>query len=275
MPIEQGDLDRLLDQFKDFSKTSNQEMLDKLSAEFQGKLDDLEKRLRAEFMNKFAEMEVQQKAVGQEERGIKFQRTGLTSRRSASADGREPRKHVVLLGFPQELMQPTIKRVAESIRQKIGLTMAQPKIKAFDFSRKAMFVFQTEAQAESFVEKADTQEFPFTCPISGTVVELRLKLHVPSEERTHAKTIGALRNEIIKIRSGLDLGSNGSRGDVFVRDGERGGKLFHVHETIHEGQHQIDPNLQELGKIGLSEQEAKGIIASVHAELSKPFVRRG
>ena len=267
MPVEQRDLDRLLTQFKEFSAKSNQEMLDKLSAEFQGKLDDLEKRLRDEFMNKFAELATS----GEEERGGKFQRTGMSSRRSASADGRAPRKQVVLLGFPQELMQPTIQRTAESVRQTIGHSGAAPKIKTFDFSRKAIFVFQTEAQAESFVERADAHDFPFICPISQATVSLRLKLHVPSEERTHAKTIGALRNQILAKRSGLDLGSNGSRGDVFVRYGDRGGKLFKVHEIFQDGKHKIDPNFVELGKIGLNEEEVKGIIASVYAELDKPF----
>ena len=162
MPVEQADLDRLLNQFKEFSAKSNQELLDKLSKEFQGKLDDLEVRLRAEFMSKFTEIA----ASGEEDRGAKFQRTGMSSRRSASAEGRAPRKQVVLLGFPQELMQPTIQRVAESVRQTIGHSGAAPKIKTFDFSRKAIFVFQSEAQAESFVERADAHEFPFVCPLS-------------------------------------------------------------------------------------------------------------
>jgi hypothetical protein len=264
-------LDWLLGQFKDFSAKSNQGMLDKLSVEFQGKLNDLETRLRAEFMNKFAEIEERQGTSANEERGGKFQRTGMGTRRSACAEGRAPRKQVVLLGFPSELMQPTIQRVAESVRQTIGHSGAAPKIKAFDFSRKAMFVFQTEAQAESFVERADAHEFPFACPISKANVSLRVKLHIPGEERTHAKTIGALRNHILSKRNGIDLGSNGSRGDVFVRDGDRGGKLFKVHEIMQDGKHKIDPNFVELGKIGLNEEEVKGIIAAVYAELDKPF----
>ena len=129
-------------------------------------------------------------------------------------------------------MQPTLQRAAESVRQSIGHSGAPPKIKVFDFSRKAMFVFQSEAQAESFVTRADSHDFPFTCPISNTKVALRVKLYVPAEDRTHAKTVGALRNQILKTRANLDLGSNGARGDVFIRDGERGVKLFKVHEDI-------------------------------------------
>ena len=36
----------------------------------------------------------------------------------------------------------------------------------------------------------------------------------------------------MKKRANLDLGSNGARGDVFIPDGERGVKLFKVHEDI-------------------------------------------
>ena len=75
-----------------------------------------------------------------------------------------PRKQVVLLGFPKELMQPTLQRTAESVRHTIGHSGAAPKIKVYDFSKKVMFVFQSEAQAESFVERAEAHELPLKCP---------------------------------------------------------------------------------------------------------------
>ena len=178
---------------------------------------------------------------------------------------------VVLLGFPNELMQPTLQRAAESVRQIVGHSGAQPKIKTYDFSRKAIFLFQSDAQAESFVERADSHEFPFTCPISKTNVALRVKLDVPAEDRTHAKTIGILWNQILKTKQGLDLGSNGARGDVFIRDGDRGVKLFKVHEDYKEGKHRIDANLEELQKLGLDGDAVTAIITSTHAETGKPF----
>ena len=66
-----------------------------------------------------------------------------------------------------------------------------------------------------------------------------MKLHVPGDERTHAKTIGALRNRILEKRRDLDLGSNGIRGEVFVRDGELGVKLFKVQKIMKDGKHTL------------------------------------
>jgi hypothetical protein len=153
----------------------------------------------------------------------------------------------------------------------LGTQVPPRRSRRFGFSRKALFVFQLEAQAESFVERADAHEFPFVCPLSKNEVSLRVKLHVPSGERTHAKTIGALRNQILIKRSGLDLGSNGGRGDVFVRDGERGVKLFNVCEIMQDGKHKIDPNFVELQNLGLDQDAVKKIIAAVYAEVDKPF----
>ena len=61
-----------------------------------------------------------------------------------------------------------------------------------------MFVFQLEAHAEAFVERADAIDIPFDCLISKEKVSLRMKLHVPVDERTHAKTIGEVRNRILE-----------------------------------------------------------------------------
>ena len=80
-------------------------------------------------MSKFAEIEEKQNNYEGATRGAKFQRTGTSGRRAASADGRMPRKQVVLLGFPKELRQPTLQRTAESVRHTIGHSGAAPKIK--------------------------------------------------------------------------------------------------------------------------------------------------
>ena len=271
MALTQADLDNLLAKFKDFSATNNQDLLKKMSEEFQGKLDDLEKRLREEFMSKFAELEEKQNNNEGAPRGAKFQRTGTSGRRAASADGRMPRKQVVLLGFPKELRQPTLQRTAESVRHTIGHSGAAPKIKVYDFSKKVMFVFQSEAQAESFVERAEAHEMPFTCPISKEQVSLRVKIHIPAEERTHAKTVGALQNQIKKVRGDLDLASNGGRGDVFTRDGENGVKIFKVLEQIDNGIHKIVPNSEGLQKLGFDVQSINAIIAATHLEAQTPF----
>ena len=82
-----------------------------------GNLVDIKKRLRAEFMNELKGVA----PSGEEERGGKFQRTGMISHRSASADGCAPRKQAVLLGFPQELMQATIQRTAEALGRRLGI----------------------------------------------------------------------------------------------------------------------------------------------------------
>ena len=74
-------------------------------------------------------------------------------------------------------------------------------------------------------------------PISKEQVSLRVKIHIPAEERTHAKTESALRKQIKKVRGDLDLASNGSRGDVFTRDGEKGVKIFKVFDKIENGIH--------------------------------------
>ena len=122
--------------------------------EFDGKIKEMDTKF-AVLRKMVLEMKGRQGASGEEERGNKFQRTGLSTRRAASAERRAPRKKVVLLGFPKELMQPTLLRVAESIKQQIGHSGAPTKIKVYDFSRKAMFMFQSEAHAEAFVERAD------------------------------------------------------------------------------------------------------------------------
>ena len=221
--------------------------------------------LRKNFIGKFAEVEVEAAGNVEQPRGGKIQRTGLSSRRAASAEGRQPRTQVVLVGFPTELMQPTLQRAAESVRQSIRHSGSPPKIKVLDFSRKAIFVFQSEAQAQSFVERADAHDFPFTCPISKAQVALRMKLHIPAEDRTHAKTVGALQNQITKVRQGLDLGSNGARGDVFIRNGDVGAKLFKVQEEMDNGRHKIEAHFNDLQKIGIDAETARNIIAATHA----------
>ena len=246
--------------------------MNKKFEEFDGKIKEMDTKF-AELRKMVLEMQGRQGALGEEERVNKFQRTGMSTRRAASADGRAPRKQVVLLGFPKELMQPTLLRVAESIKQKIGHTGAPPNIKVYDFSRKAMFIFQSEAHAETFVERAGAIDIPFECPISKEKVSLRLKLHVPGDERTHAKTIGALRNRILEKRGDLDLGSNGFRGEVFVRDGELGVKLFKVQEVMHDGMHKIEANLTPLATLGIDEGAVNNIIKSAYADVANPFRR--
>ena len=249
------ELQKDVQEVKKNQQTTNQQIqamyaeMTKTFEEFDKKVKEMDVKmaqLRQEVMDKISEVEAKTAVEPDANRGMKFQRTGLSSRRAASAEGRPPHTQVVLLGFPTELMQPTLQRVAESVKQTVSHSGAPPKIKAFDFSRKAIFVFQSEAQAQSFVERAEAHEFPFKCPLSQKQVTLRLKIHIPAEERTHAKTIGALRNQILKIQQDLDLGSNGARGDVFVRSGDQGTKLFKVHENTRDGKHEIDAMLAEL-----------------------------
>ena len=54
------------------------------------------------------------------------------------------------------------------------------------------------------------------------------------------------RYPIKRMRMNYD---HGSRGDVFVRQGERGAKLFKAHETMQEGKHNIEPNLGESERL--------------------------
>ena len=122
----------------------------------------------------------------------------------------------------------------------------------------------------SFVERADGIDLPFKCPISSEQVSLRLKIHVPGSERTHAKTIGTLRNLIHKKRADLDLGSNGIRGDVFVRGGDSGVKMSKVLEEKVDGKHRIEPILAPVAQLGFDEAAVRDTIAAVHAELMKP-----
>ena len=278
MSITQADLDNMLIQFKEFSTKSNKDLLEKMSEEFQGKLNALEQRLRAEFTGKLAEVEARATPVeprmsssSEEGRGAKFLRTGTSSRRAASADGHQPRNQVVLLGFPSELMQPTLQRVAEAVRQKIGHVGCQPKIKVFDFSRKVSFIFQSEAQAMSFAERAEAHELPVTCPITSENVNLRLKIHVPAEERTHSKTVGALRNQILLVKKELDLGSNGARGDVFIRNGEQGLKIFKVLAEAQEGKHKIEPHWAALQQSAFSKEDVESIISATYAAVQQPI----
>ena len=83
--------------------------------------------------NDAAKNDAQGGGTGIGARGVKHQRTGLESRRAASVDGRTILTKVVLLGFPNELMQPTLQRAAESVRQIVGHSGAQPKIKTLRF----------------------------------------------------------------------------------------------------------------------------------------------
>ena len=123
------------------------------------------------------------------------------------------------------------------------------------------------------MERADAIEIPFECPVSKEKVSLRMNLHVPGDERTHAKTIGALRNRILEKRRDLDLGSNGIRGEVFVRDGELGVKLFKVQEILKDGKHTIEANLAPLVTLGVDEGAVTSIITSVYADVANPFRR--
>ena len=134
-------------------------------------------------------------------------------------------------------------------------------------------MFQSDAQAESFVKRAEAHELPFMCPISKEQVSLRVKMHTLAEERTHAKTVGALRNQIKKVRGDLDLASDGGRGDVFTRDGEKGVRIFKVFEKIQDGNHKIVPNIGGLQQLGFGVQSVKAIIAATHIEVQTPFRR--
>ena len=111
MPVTRDDLAELLKQFRDFSAKNNEELLGKLTRDFQLKLAELETRLRAEFMEKIAELEARHSAAKiaaaptplSVERGHKSRKTEHSSFQAASANGRVQRKQVVLLGFPEEL----------------------------------------------------------------------------------------------------------------------------------------------------------------------------
>ena len=156
------------------------------------------------------------------------------------------------------------------MRQSIGHSGAALKIKAFDFSHTAIFVFQSEVQAESIVERADAHEFPFSYPISKSQVLLGEDPHTC--RRAHpCQNGGCTQDEVLNVRQGVDLGSSGARGDVFIRDGDQGGKLFKVYEDMEEGKHWIDANMAELQKIQLDTDAVKAIIAATHAEVGKPF----
>ena len=149
----------------------------------------------------------------------------------------------------------------------MGFNDFEPTTKIFDFPRKVLFNFPSEAQALNFIDQAKGKELPFLCPISHKKVHLRLKIHVPAEERTHARTLGVLRRILAERLADLDWGSNGAKGDIFFRDGEKGTKVFKVLEEQVEGPHKIEPLMEPLADIGFDVTAVRGLIATARAEL--------
>ena len=68
-------------------------------------------------------------------------------------------------------------------------------------------------------------------------------------------------------------GSNGIRGEVFVRDGELEVKLSKVEEVMEDDKHTIEANLAPLATLGTDEGAVNSIITSVYADIANPFRR--
>ena len=67
------------------------------------------------------------------------------------------------------------------------------------------------------------------------------------------------------------MGSNGARGDIFIRSGEKGTNIFKVFEEKVEGAHKIEPLMEPLASLGFDETAVRDIIATARAELMQKW----
>ena len=68
----------------------------------------------------------------------------------------------------------------------------------------------------------------------------------------------------------LDLGSTGCRGDIFVRDGEKGPRIFKVQPEIIDSLHRITLELEALLALGFGQEAVDSIIATTYLQLERP-----